>query len=85
MSAELRQAPQVRKYLVFHDTLTFGSVAADGETGRQAWTYVPGSSVPRAYLGIRPAIDDLLVTDRAWRLAAHYTDSHGLLVLERWS
>jgi hypothetical protein len=81
--AELTHAPQVRKYLVFHDTITFGSIAADGETGRQAWMYVPGTPVPPEHLGIRPAIDDLMLTDRAWRLAAHYTDSHGLLVLER--
>ena len=85
VSVELtRHAPQVRTYLVFHDTVTFGSIAADGETGKHAWTYVPGSSVPREHLGIRPAIDDLLVSDRQWRIAAHSPDSHGLLVLERW-
>lgn len=78
-----RHADGVGRLLVFHDTLTFGSVGADGETGRQSWTYSPGQSVPREHLGIRPAIDELMMSDRSWRIEHHYTDSHGLLVLER--
>jgi hypothetical protein len=39
--------------------------------------------VPTDALGIRPAIDELLIRDPSWRIVAHYTDSHGLLVLER--
>lgn len=82
--AELeRHADGVRRYLVFHDTLTFGSVGAAGETGRQLWTYTPGASVPQEHLGIRPAIDELMIRDPSWRVAASYSDSHGLLVLER--
>ena len=34
-------------------------------------------------LGIRPAIDQLLMRDPSWRIMAHYLDSHGLLVLSR--
>jgi hypothetical protein len=30
---ELRFAPLVKKYLVFHDTVTFGTVGEDGEVG----------------------------------------------------
>jgi hypothetical protein len=82
--AELdRHADSVMRYLVFHDSLTFGSIGADGETGRHSWSYVPGQSVPVEHLGIRPAIDELMIRDPAWGIAAHYTDSHGLLVLER--
>lgn len=81
--AELhRHAGMVRRYLVFHDTITFGSIGAKGESGDQLWTYQRGVSVPREALGIRPAIDELLIRDPSWRIAAHYTDSHGLLVLE---
>jgi hypothetical protein len=39
--------------------------------------------VPLTALGIRPAIDDLMIRDPSWRIVARYTDSHGLLVLER--
>lgn len=84
VAAELdRHAASVHRYLVFHDTITFGSVGADGETGRYRWTYRPGMSVPHDALGIRPAIDELMIHDPTWRIIAHYTDSHGLLVLER--
>lgn len=84
--AELRRhADAVGRWLVFHDTVTFGSIGADGETGRHLWLYHahPGQPVPTWALGIRPAIDALMIRDASWRIVAHYTDSHGLLVLER--
>lgn len=75
---------KARRYLVFHDTQTFGTVGADGETGRQKWTYVAGKgSVPLDCLGIRQAIDEFQIAHPEWRIAAAYPDSHGLLVLER--
>lgn len=78
-----RHADAVRRWLVFHDTITFGSIGANGETGQHLWTYRTGQSVPKAAMGIRPAIDELMIRDQSWRIHAHYTDSHGLLVLER--
>lgn len=84
LDAELRRhAESVRRWIVFHDTVTFGSIGAEGETGRHLWTYTPGASVPAGALGIRPAIDALMARDPTWYIRAHYTDSHGLLVLER--
>jgi len=73
VDAELRaHADLVRQYLVFHDSITFGSVGANGELGLPA----PG------VLGIRPAIDLLMIRDPRWRIQAHHLDSHGLLVLQ---
>jgi len=84
LDAELKaHAGKARRFLVFHDVGTFGEVGADGETGRQLWAYQPGFSVPVDCLGLRPAIDALMIRDRSWRVAARYVDSHGLLVLER--
>lgn len=84
VKAELSaHADKARRYLVFHDVLTFGSVGARGESGDQLWAYKRGVSVPRECLGIRPAIDELMIRDPSWHIAASYTDSHGLLVLER--
>lgn len=84
LKAELdRHGDSARRYLVFHDATTFGEVAADGESGRQRWTYAPGVSVPREHWGIRPAIDFFMVEHSWWQIAARYVDSHGLLVLER--
>lgn len=74
---------KAKRYLVFHDTITFGVVGANGETGRHKWTYVQGQSVPMDCLGLRPAIDDFMVANPEWRIAASYHDSHGLLVLQR--
>ena len=83
-NAELNaHADRVRRYLLFHDVTTFGEVGAEGESGRQSWTYVTGQSVPAEHTGIRPAIDFLMIRDPSWRIEARYTHSHGLLVLER--
>ena len=76
-------ASRVFRYLVFHDVITFGVIGADGETGGHLWEYETGVSVPREALGIRPAIDDLMIRDPSWRIAESYVHSHGLLVLER--
>jgi hypothetical protein len=84
VKAELdAHADTVQRYLIFHDTITFGSIGADGETGRHLWTYTPGHSVPTSALGIRPAIDELMMRDPTWRILSHATLSHGLLVLAR--
>lgn len=84
VKAELaRHAASVRRYLIFHDTITFGSIGANGETGHWIWRQEPGVAVTLPHLGIRPAIDELMMADRSWRIAAHYVDSHGLLVLKR--
>lgn len=72
------------KFLVFHDTQTFGTVGAEGESGRQKWTYAAGKgSVPLDCLGIRHAVDLFQIDNPQWRIAAAYPDSHGLLVLAR--
>lgn len=76
-------AHKVKRYLVFHDSLTFGSIGAKGESGEQLWTYQRGVSVPLEALGIRPAIDELMVRDPSWHIVAHDVTSHGLLILER--
>ncbi len=80
--AELqRWAGRVRRWLVFHDSVTFGSIGADGETGR--WLHAGPPPIPPEALGIRPAVDELMIADDTWRIVSHETASHGLLVLER--
>lgn len=84
--AELeRHADSVAKLLIFHDTMTFGCVGADGESGKQLWDYGRhrGQPVPDYAYGIRPAVDQLMMRDSTWRIMCHHLDSHGLLVLER--
>ena len=84
VDAELKaHAGKVRRWLLFHDTMTFGSVGADVETGKHSWTPRPNESVPMEHMGIRPAIDALLIRDPAWRIIDHKLYGHGLLILER--
>jgi len=84
VAAELKHADKTRRYLVCHDVTTFGEVGAQGETGRQSWTYVAGrGSVPKGHWGIRPAIDELMIRDPSWKIIERRVESHGLLVLER--
>lgn len=82
--AELRRhADQAQRYLVFHDSIWRGVL---GEPHRDLSILRPvfnDQAKREAVLGIRPAVDNLMVRDRSWQIAAHYTDSCGLLVLER--
>lgn len=74
IDAELwRHADDVTWYIIFHDTVTFGSSDADGETGKK----LPNTR------GIRPAIDRWMSRRPQWRIREHISESHGLLVLER--
>jgi hypothetical protein len=74
LTAELEHAAHfARKYLVFHDTVTFGESDAIGETGRKK----------EGTKGIMPAIRELMQRDPTWRVKHHYTNNNGLLVLER--
>jgi hypothetical protein len=68
-----RHGDFVRKYIIFHDTITFGVVGADGDTGRQK----PGVT------GIMPAIMDWMDERPVWSCARHDTNSHGFMVWER--
>jgi hypothetical protein len=82
VDAELsRHASHVHRWLIFHDSITFGSVGADGETGQPLWSPATGTPAPPEALGIRPAIDQLMMRDPTWHIHAHFPDSHGLLVL----
>lgn len=74
LTAELEHAAHfARKYLVFHDTVTFGEADAIGETGR----------TKEGTRGIMPAIEELMQRDPTWRVKHHYLNNNGLLVLER--
>ncbi len=84
LAAELtRHAAAVSRWLIFHDTMTFGTIGADGESGVPSFQLRRGGAIPREHYGIRLAVDELQIRDSSWCVAAHYPESHGLLVLER--
>ena len=73
-----RFADQVKRVLVFHDTVSCGTVG-DGIANPKVHQ-APHLSDKR---GIRMAIDELMIRDPSWFIEAHYPDNSGLLVLRR--
>lgn len=58
---------KVRKYIIMHDTQTFGTQDEDG-VGKK---------------GLLPAIMEFLISNRDWQLLEHYKNNNGLTVLGR--
>jgi len=76
-------AGKTKKWIVFHDTITFGTWGADGEKG--TWIedpHVTPEFNPKVH-GIRLAIDEFMVVHPEWVIKRHVAFSHGLLTLER--
>jgi hypothetical protein len=67
VSKELKNAPFVKKYIVFHDTV-------------QCWQWEEGN--PVKVEGIGRAIQELLATNE-WFISSNYTKGSGLMVLAR--
>ena len=78
-----RHADRTRRWLVFHDTVTFGSVAAKGDEGLPCWHMSRGQPIPAKAYGIMPAILEWMAGHREWYVEMHDPRSHGLLVLGR--
>ncbi|HEX2656126.1 MAG TPA: hypothetical protein VHN11_21090 [Xanthobacteraceae bacterium] len=68
--AELRHHVSVRRFIILHDTIEWGTKADDGKEGP----------------GINYALFPFLAEhNRTWRVAAHWNNCRGLTVLERIS
>lgn len=63
-------ANKVRKYLIFHDTTTFGEF---GETFKVSNT-----------VGIWPAIEEFMLENKEWKIEERLTNNNGLTILKRW-
>jgi len=80
VKAELdRFADRVTHTLVFHDTMSCGT-QGDGIANKA----IHKSEMMDDKLGIRLAIDELMIRDPSWRIASHDPEASGLLVLRRW-
>lgn len=62
---------KVRKYLIFHDTTTFGEF---GETFK-----LPNT------IGIWPAIEEFMLENKEWRIDQRLTNNNGLTILKKWN
>jgi predicted O-methyltransferase YrrM len=74
-------APKTRRFIVFHDTITFAIKGADGETGRRLESSEDDFE-PKTH-GIRMAIDEFMIEHPEWRIIRHAGFGHGLLTLEK--
>lgn len=77
-----RHGSKATKYIILHDTTTFGEVDqitfAEHPTDDRATP--PGN--PRGP-GLWPAIEEFIVNNPGWRLKRRYTNCHGLTILEK--
>lgn len=81
-------ASKVRKYLVFHDTVSAGKKGFWYRDERYVHTYGNGVSVgdkgkKRRGQGLMPTIVQFLGLDNGWHMVNHYEHSKGLMVLGR--
>jgi len=65
-----RHHQKVKKYILFHDTITFGKVNEDG-------SYVNGKN------GLIPAIGLFLNNHKEWKEVCTYTNNNGLTIIKK--
>jgi glycosyltransferase involved in cell wall biosynthesis len=76
LSQELaRHANKVKKYILLHDTATFGTIDDD--------TVTPGEKIQTDKHGLRPAITEFLQANPEWAIIEDIEESNGLVILER--
>ena len=69
-------AERARKYIILHDTTTFGR---DGE----GFTYDCAARPARRRKGLWPAIEEFLLQNREWQLWEKFAHNNGLTILAR--
>ena len=76
---------KARKYLVFHDVITFGSNDELGSLNTTSFSDDLKSFVEKLpnKTGLMPAINEFLERNPHWQIQAMYPYNNGLMVLER--
>jgi hypothetical protein len=93
LSAELAlHAPRTERFILLHDTETFGEVGEDSFMVRAACLFNDAvglftgkKPIPKAarHRGLRPAIEEFLLEHDEWHIAEHFPFNNGLTVLAR--
>lgn len=72
LSQELtKHGNKAKKYLGFHDTITYGRINESGIKGD--------------IQGLKPAIENYLLQNQEWIVHIHHTNNNGLTILKRLS
>jgi predicted O-methyltransferase YrrM len=75
----LIHAGKVNKYIILHDTITFGN--RDMEYVGPISNKI--SKTLQAKQGLQIAIDEFLTENKEWKLDKHFTNNNGLTILEK--
>lgn len=82
LSKELRKHQKnVRKWIVLHDTVTFGRKDEDFYQNGKISSEVSGETITKR--GLYTALEDFLEENKSWKIKEHFTNNNGLTVLER--
>jgi len=78
LKAELQKhAKNVKKYLIFHDTTTFGAT----DEGH----YYQAPHLDSSKVGLWPAIEEFLENNKEWEILERKTNNNGLTILHKKS
>ena len=71
-------APNVNKYIIFHDTTTFADVD-------EVYYYTSSELdiLDKSYIGLWPAIEEFLNSNTEWEIAERLTNNNGLTILQK--
>lgn len=72
---------KAKKYIILHDTTTFGELGESGSTLNI--NPVTGQMEMMRLQGLWPAVEEFLKENKNWKLKERFTHNNGLTVLER--
>lgn len=71
-------APNVNKYIIFHDTTTFANID-------EGYYYNTSEldKLNKSYIGLWPAIEEFLNSNTEWKIVERLTNNNGLTILQK--
>jgi hypothetical protein len=69
-------ACKVNKYIILHDTVTFGF------TNESKYDYIPNKN-PQEKSGLIPAVHEFLSENLNWKIKKEFRNNNGLMILEK--
>lgn len=73
-----RHSENVKKFIILHDTKTFGYIDESIYDHASDLTFDLQTKI-----GLKPAVDDFLNENQNWKIKEIYTNNNGLTILER--
>ena len=82
LSKELRRHEKnVNKWIILHDTITFGQRDEDFYQNGAISDEITGEKVEKR--GLYTALTDFLDENKNWKIKEHFTNNNGLTIIER--